>query len=49
MRDGDAFSDDLKLTGVGGGVLIMVCLNFDFQWEACKDCVREKAQRMPTM
>lgn len=50
MRDGDAFSDDLELTGVGEwGVLIMVCLNFDFQWEACKDCVQEKAQRMHTM
>lgn len=36
MRDGDAFSDDLELTGVGEwGVLIMVCQNFDFQWEVC--------------
>lgn len=43
MRNGNAFIDDLEVTGMGGwGVLIMVCINFDFQWEACKACVREK-------
>lgn len=43
MRDGDAFSDDLELTWVGEwGVLIMVCLNFDFQWEALQRlCTRK--------
>lgn len=44
MRNGNAFIDDLEVTRMGGwGVLIMVCINFDFSMGSLQSlCTRKR-------